>query len=174
MFPQTELVPLVAQMILMYGLARVWPVLLNMTKKYYLAHREEILARNRAKVKTAEQIEASKARCAKYDKSEKAKAKRVRYYQSEKGKATLARHDAKRKDAPARILKNQAQRKVAYAIKKGVLTKEPCACCGDMKVVGHHHFGYGEANILNVKWLCQKHHTEAHQIIKYNEALPTN
>lgn len=141
-----------------------------MTKAYYEAHKAEI----RAKQVAYEQTEEGKAKrrdiMRRYDQSEKGAAKRAKYFASEKGKATLARHDEKRKHNPDRILKNMAQHKVAYALKKGRIVREDCAVCGAVKTTAHHHMGYNEGNLLNVKWLCQKHHSEAHKIMTENEA----
>lgn len=60
--------------------------------------------------------------------------------------------------------KSFARRQVAYAIKKGTLVKEPCAC-GETKVDAH-HVDYSKP--LDVIWACKKHHAE---LDKMQEAL---
>lgn len=140
-----------------------------MTKAYYEAHKAEIKAKQKAYASTPEAKQKARLRLKKYDASPKAAEKRKRYWESEKGKATIARHDAKRKNTPERILKNKAQHAVAYALRSGRIVKEECAVCGNSKTSAHHHMGYSDANILNVKWLCQKHHSEDHKIMRENE-----
>jgi len=48
---------------------------------------------------------------------------------------------------------------VAAAVRKGTLTRKPCAVCGIDKVQGHHS---DYTRPLYVIWLCQKHHLEIH------------
>jgi len=55
--------------------------------------------------------------------------------------------------------KLSAKYQVAYAIKKGLLKKEPCEICGKIKVVAHHP-DYSKP--LKVIWLCHKHHMAIH------------
>jgi ribosomal protein S27AE len=40
------------------------------------------------------------------------------------------------------------------------LIKQPCEVCGNLKAQAHHD-DYSKP--LQVRWLCQKHHTEHHQ-----------
>ena len=53
--------------------------------------------------------------------------------------------------------------KTRYAIKMGKLVKEPCEVCGELKVHAHHD---DYTKPLQVRWLCQKHHTELHEKLK--------
>jgi hypothetical protein len=46
------------------------------------------------------------------------------------------------------------------AIKDGKVEKLPCFICGDNKVEGHHP---DYSRPLDVVWLCNKHHREAHK-----------
>lgn len=46
------------------------------------------------------------------------------------------------------------------AIKDGILTKQPCSICGEVRVDAHHD-DYMEP--LKVRWLCRKHHNEHHR-----------
>lgn len=55
--------------------------------------------------------------------------------------------------------KEEARRKVYYAILKGRLKRQPCEVCGNKKVHGHHK-DYSKP--LDVNWLCRKHHREVH------------
>ena len=58
---------------------------------------------------------------------------------------------------------NKARWELRKAVKSGKLIKKPCEVCGSTKrVEGHHFNGYDKPNWLKVKWLCQKHHREAH------------
>src|SRR4051812_39153823 len=44
------------------------------------------------------------------------------------------------------------------ALRKGVLTRQPCEVCGSEKSQAHHE-DYSKP--LEVRWLCRPHHTEA-------------
>lgn len=58
----------------------------------------------------------------------------------------------------------QAHRAVARAIRSGVLSRRPCAVCGDTRrVEAHHHRGYGPDAVLDVVFLCSRHHKAAHR-----------
>ncbi len=66
---------------------------------------------------------------------------------------------------------NPEQRKMAAArhylntqVRRGKLTRLPCEVCGNPKSQGHHYMGYEREFWLVVKWLCSKHHREAHKI----------
>ncbi len=64
-----------------------------------------------------------------------------------------------RKEYPNRA---RAQSRVAHALASGKLEKHPCFICGSDKVVGHHP-DYDRP--LDVVWLCQPHHKQAHALI---------
>lgn len=55
--------------------------------------------------------------------------------------------------------KQKAQGKVAYAIKKGTLVKEPCIVCGRKDSQAHHE---DYTKPLQVKWLCPPCHKAVH------------
>lgn len=57
-------------------------------------------------------------------------------------------------------LKQQAHRKVSYAIKTGDLVRQPCERCGATVGVVAHHEDYTKP--LDVVWLCETHHKERH------------
>ena len=46
-------------------------------------------------------------------------------------------------------------------LKRGKVTKSPCAVCGDIKVEAH-HADYSKP--LVVLWLCRLHHKELHRL----------
>lgn len=58
--------------------------------------------------------------------------------------------------------KVQARIKARYAIKKGILIKQPCLLCGNSVKVEAHHEEYTKQ--LDVKWLCVKHHNFRHSL----------
>lgn len=65
--------------------------------------------------------------------------------------------------SPEQIMKDSA-RKIAYhTIKKGVLIKQPCEVCGEVKVDAHHD---DYTKPLDIRWLCRKHHLAHHREIK--------
>ena len=65
------------------------------------------------------------------------------------------RKDKWRKEFPER---KNAHTKVYRALKKGILTKEPCFICGEESEA--HHPDYSRP--LDVVWLCPPHHRQAH------------
>lgn len=63
-----------------------------------------------------------------------------------------------RKNYPEKI---KAVRAVERAVKRGDLKKMPCEICKSLKVEAHHE---DYSNALSVRWLCTKHHKEAHGV----------
>lgn len=53
-----------------------------------------------------------------------------------------------------------ARRAVNLAIISGALVKKPCEICGEPETEGHHE---DYSKILEVRWLCKKHHAEFHR-----------
>ena len=56
--------------------------------------------------------------------------------------------------------RDAAHRAVSYAVRTGRLTPLPCLVCGGRAVA--HHPDYSRP--LDVVWLCQAHHKQAHEI----------
>ncbi len=63
-----------------------------------------------------------------------------------------------------------AQKKAAYAMRKGKLIPQPCEVCGAFPIlrdgrrgVHGHHDDYSKP--LEVRWLCNVHHGEAHRLM---------
>lgn len=82
-----------------------------------------------------------------------------RYLKTEAGKAHLRRYRL----TPERQRKNAARDFTRAAIKLGILVPQPCEVCGVTKVHAHHD-DYGKP--LEIRWLCQTHHTELHRAAK--------
>lgn len=59
--------------------------------------------------------------------------------------------------------KYKARQEVLKAIRKGILTKQPCEICGDIRVEAHHD-DYNKP--LKVTWLCKDCHKLLHIIRK--------
>jgi len=55
--------------------------------------------------------------------------------------------------------RKKAHLRVYYALKKGILVKQPCFICGEKAEA--HHPDYSRP--LDVVWLCSSHHRQAHQ-----------
>lgn len=60
--------------------------------------------------------------------------------------------------------KTSAHRAVAYAIRTGLLAKQPCEKCGSSIQVHAHHDDYSQK--LQVRWLCPVHHVERHRELR--------
>lgn len=56
--------------------------------------------------------------------------------------------------------KQRASRLIRNRVLRGKLQKLPCEICGDPNTHGHHP-DYSKP--AEVKWLCPKHHAEAHK-----------
>jgi len=59
---------------------------------------------------------------------------------------------------PERI---SARQKVSYEIRRGNIVRESCEKCGCKTDVHAHHDDYNKP--LDIRWLCSKHHREAHK-----------
>jgi hypothetical protein len=93
-------------------------------------------------------------------------AARIAYQKTDAGKAALYRATkASRQRRPDSWAANCA---VNNAIRKGILTKQPCEVCGAGKAHGHHD-DYNKP--LEVRWLCASHHSQWH---KTNTPIPRN
>jgi hypothetical protein len=62
-----------------------------------------------------------------------------------------------------------ASRTVAWAIRRRELTKKPCEICGKPRTQAHHE---DYSKLLEVRWLCRKHHREADEIRRHRERAP--
>ena len=84
---------------------------------------------------------------------------RERYRNNPARKAYTARVGHRwRKKHPKRA---RAQRLVAYAIRTGKITRQPCEACGTAKNIHAHHDDYN--NPLDVRWLCARCHAAYHR-----------
>ncbi|MBY4947042.1 hypothetical protein K6V92_10470 [Cupriavidus respiraculi] len=87
-------------------------------------------------------------------------AARKEYRQTEEGKLALARaHKWQKQKFPDR---DKARNAVNNAVRDGRLEKQPCLICGASAEA--HHADYSRP--LDVVWLCNRHHREAHAIVK--------
>lgn len=83
------------------------------------------------------------------------RAKDARFYKRHKDEIA-----AKRAAYYAKFgLRQRARSKVAYALLRGDLTRNPCEVCGAKKTDAHHD-DYSKP--LDVRWLCRKHHLRSH------------
>jgi hypothetical protein len=72
----------------------------------------------------------------------------------------VGRYHYVKKDHEKSPEKYTARNRVAEALRKGVLTRLPCAICGCTKSEAHHK---DYSKVLDVTWLCRKHHSEEHR-----------
>ncbi len=61
------------------------------------------------------------------------------------------------------ISKQKARVITVNAVKKGLIKREPCEVCGDIKSHGHHE-DYSKP--LEIMWLCHEHHADRHRWLK--------
>lgn len=64
--------------------------------------------------------------------------------------------------------KNKARHIVYKAVLSGKIKKLPCEVCGEFKSAAHHYLGYAEEHWFDIKWLCDKHHQIAHEVMREN------
>lgn len=84
-------------------------------------------------------------------------AARAEYQRTESGKDAIRRsHQRFRERNP---IKRSAHIAVGNAIRDGVLVRKPCEVCGAKGQA--HHDDYSKP--LEVRWLCQTHHSEWHK-----------
>jgi hypothetical protein len=99
-----------------------------------------------------------------YDKARASQPKRLMarkaYRKTDAGKISVARaHNAYHSRFPGR---RKAQQTLSNAVRDGKLIRQPCFVCGE-QAEGHHP-DYDRP--LDVVWLCNKHHREAHALVK--------
>lgn len=75
----------------------------------------------------------------------------------------------RKKNAPSKEQKfrDMVRVKTYYAIAKGILIRQPCEVCGELKVEAHHD-NYHKA--FDVRWLCGHHHREHHMLERKRNA----
>ena len=92
----------------------------------------------------------------------------TRWHQSEYGKLRGRLNRARRFTLnPERY---RAKDLIHSLVERGIIQRQPCAKCGDMKSQAHHP-DYSKP--LEVVWLCQAHHSEEHRRLKELIASPT-
>lgn len=92
---------------------------------------------------------------------ENCRALNRKYLATDKGKE--ARTRAQKIYRERHKKKVVAHGRVNYAVKMGRLNKLPCQCCGESKSQAH-HADYDRP--LDVIWLCDTHHKQAHALIE--------
>ena len=97
---------------------------------------------------------------------ENCRALNRKYLATEKGKAARARATLKYREKHKEKL--AAHNAVTYALKTGVLKRHPCWVCG-LNAQAHHP---DYSRPLDVVWLCDKHHKEAHALVKQSPPTP--
>lgn len=74
-------------------------------------------------------------------------------------KEYLSTHPEQKDKIKVRTLTN-------FCIRNGLLTRNPCEVCGELKVDAHHD---DYMRPLDVRWLCRKHHNEHHRNLELKE-----
>ena len=92
---------------------------------------------------------------------ENCRALNIKYLATEKGKAARQRAQVTYRQKHKK--KAQAHGIVAYALKRGTLIRQMCHICGSEESQAHHP-DYDRP--LDVVWLCQSHHKQAHALVE--------
>lgn len=58
---------------------------------------------------------------------------------------------------------NLIRSKVGHAVRTGLIDRQPCCMCGDLKTEAHH---YDYSKPFELVWLCRVHHSRLHGAIK--------
>lgn len=90
---------------------------------------------------------------------------KIRAYDRARGKlphrVALVSSGSRRRDTENPVPR-RARGKLARAVGRGVVKKQPCAVCGNKKSLGHHD---DYSRPLDVIWLCQVHHVARHKML---------
>jgi len=119
--------------------------------EYYLAHRDEIIAREKSRKDYQHEYYENNKPEILTRQGVTAKAYRQTEQGKEKQLANTHRMMARHPD------KYKARYIVRNAVRLGQLTKEPCEICGSTEVESHHD-DYSKP--LEVRWFCHQHHCE--------------
>lgn len=113
-------------------------------REYKAANRERVLQKNREY--NAARLADSEARAKKLAQDRESRKKNA---------AKRKEHDLARSKEKVR-----ARAMVRERICRGTWKRMPCEICGDQKSHAHHD---DYSTPLDVRWLCPKHHKEAHR-----------
>lgn len=100
------------------------------------------------------------------DNSEKRKKYMKEYREKNPEKFKGYRKKHKKKYYQENPGKERARQKANRAIRDGILIKQPCEVCGELKVEAHHD---DYTKPFEVRWLCKKCHEEHH--VNYKRAV---
>lgn len=65
--------------------------------------------------------------------------------------------------------KTKAQNQLNYAVRKGLIERQPCETCGTSERIHAHHHDYSEP--FDVQWLCYKCHKKAHPVTEEDKRI---
>lgn len=94
---------------------------------------------------------------------ESEKKYREKYLSNEENRTIKRKSQADyKKNHREELRKSEAVHSAVYrAIKNGTLIRQPCETCGTTDNIHAHHDDYSKE--LEVRWLCIRHHKEAHR-----------
>ena len=100
--------------------------------------------------------------CTKSDSMSRYREKTAMIIAYEKRRTATLERKTKRKAYYAKRdpVKTRANTALNRAVRQGRITKKPCEVCGTTTGIEGHHEDYSKP--LDVRWLCRKHHKEAH------------
>lgn len=123
---------------------------LAVTKEYYLAHREEIIAKAKA-----------------YSEAHPEKRKKImhKWYKTHKNPNAIPRIPMPQEEAKHR---RAVRTRTVNARRRGRINQAPaCMICGSVcKTEAHHHNGYSKEAELDVIWVCHPCHLLCDSLLK--------
>ena len=156
-------------------------------RRYYLKHREELLAKRKTPEALAKRREYDREYRKRHPEKNKVKTKKWRQTHPEKVKEYSQKYKERQKELWAtpkyksmlkksrdKYRKNNPEKHQAHialnnAIARGDIIRKPCIKCGNPKSEGHHE---DYSRPLEVIWLCRKchylHHKERRQQCQKN------
>lgn len=85
-------------------------------------------------------------------------------YRGKKAKTPQYKLDAVNRWEEKNPEKRRAQDLAVYAVRKGLLIRQPCFICGSTHNIHGHHENYDKP--LEIIWLCSFHHRARHKQLK--------
>jgi hypothetical protein len=154
----------------------------EVSRRYYLKHRDIILAKQKSDHGKELKSRAQKAyyernktkilsdpRRKDWDKRSYLKHREKRLADNKVYRSTESGKESRRREY-ADPIKVKARQKLNDGIQAGKIKRKPCEVCGNPVSEGHHD-SYDKEHWYIVKWFCKKHHVEYHKTLSSSAHL---